>query len=110
MSELAKDTWHVILGILATIIITIIALTIFGLIGWGLSFIWETTEMKNYVLNGFFFVVGLGVVWWMLWLAYQFYKWFTKKTFKLVKERYENKGSAEECSIFEYCDDPQDKK
>lgn len=110
MSGLAEGTWKTILAILGVALVMIIGFTIAGLIGWGLSFIWETIEVKSYVPTGFFAVVAAGVVWLLLSFAYDFYKWFTKKTFKLVKEKYENGGSLEECSIFEYCDDPQTKQ
>ena len=108
MSGLAKGTWQVILGVLAVTLVMVVAFTIFGLIGWGLSFIWETIEVRDYIPTGFFFVVSLGVVALMLYWAYLFYKWFTSKTFKLIQERYER--SYESCSIFEYCDEIEEKE
>jgi hypothetical protein len=109
MSKARENTWQFILAVLGVSLVMLIGFTVFGLTGWGLSFIWETIQPRDYLPMGMFFYIGLGVLWWMLWLAYKFYKWFTSKTFKLVKEKYENGGSLEECSIFEYCDDPQNK-
>lgn len=108
MSRTAEAIWEAIIGIAIFFLLAIAVLSISGGTGFLLSFIFPEIELRDYIPTGMSFYVGIGVLWWILFLLWKTYKFFTSKAFKFVKEKYEN--NPETCSIFEYCDEQEENK
>ena len=110
MGSLRTNIWQFAIAMGGIIIGAIVLFGILFGTGYVLSFVFTELEPKNFMPTGMLFYVSLGVTWWILWLIYKVYKYFTTRTFQLVKEKYENGGPIDTCSIFEYCDEVDEKE